>query len=416
MDIRIDTKIFNKMYIPYIMDYTHRYEVYKGSAGSGKSYYCTQKVVIKSLKSKRKVLFMRKVGATIKDSVWQLTLDVLEQFKILNKCKINVSNFSIELPNGSVFLYKSIDNPEKIKSITGITDIFVEECTEFSIDDISQLDLRLRAKVSNLQMFFCFNPISKANYTYSLWKFTEENQTQRIREYDDTIIFCSTYKDNRFLPESYINSLEAMKETNYTYYQIYCLGLFCTLDKLVFPNYKVEEFDYRDILKKEDTIAIFGLDFGYVNDPSALICVVVDEKNKILYVYDEMYEKGLLNNEIADKIKKMGISKEIIIADCAEKKSIDEMRKCGISRIKPCKKGKGSINHGLQKISQYRIIIHPKCVNAIVEIKNYTWKKDKSTGEYINEAIDSYNHLIGDSFRYAMQSLKAKGKILTVKL
>lgn len=415
MEIKIDPRIFNKMYIPYIMDYSHRYEVYKGSAGSGKSYYVTQKIVLKALQSKRKVLFMRKVGTTIKDSVWQLTIDVLHQFQMYEKCKVNKSDFTIELPNGSIFLFKSLDNPEKIKSIAGVTDIVCEECTEMTLDDVSQLDLRLRAREKNLQMYFMFNPISKANYTFNYFRFTEENQTERIREYEDTIVFCSTYKDNKFLPESYVKSLEAMKDTNFTYYQIYCLGLFCTLDKLVYPNYDIREFDYREILKQEGSKAIFGLDFGYINDPSALIQAVVSEQDKSIYIYDEMYQKGMLNNEIAAEIIKRGISKEVIIADCAERKSIDEIRRLGVARIKPCRKGKGSIMQGIQKIQQYKLVIHPRCTNTIVEIKNYTWKKDKATNEYVNTPIDDYNHIL-DSLRYAVQSIKKKAKIIDVGL
>lgn len=417
INLAIDKSIFNDIYLPYVTDYSHRYEVYKGSAGSGKSYYLTQKLLIKALSSKRKVLVMRKVGASIRDSVWDLFIEVLQQFQIYDKCKINKSDFKIELPNNSIFLFKGLDDREKIKSITGITDIFCEECTEFDKSDIIQLNLRLRAKAPNLQMFFAFNPIAKENYTYSYFKYNEceEYETIPIREYDNTIIFNTTYKNNKFLDKQYIASLEELKETSPYDYTVYALGRFANLGKLVYPNHQIMEFDWREILKKPNTKAIFGLDFGYINDPSALVFAIYSEDEKRIYIYDEIYQKGLLNNELAGLIIQKGIAKEIIIADCAERKSIDEIKKYGVSRIRPCRKGKGSILQGVQKIQQSKIIIHPNCTNAITEIRNYTWKKDKSTDEFVNEIEDSYNHLM-DALRYSIQSIKAKANILTIRL
>ena len=417
MEIQIDKKMFNEIYIPYLFDYSHRYEVHKGSAASGKSYFITQKLLIKALNNKRKILIMRKIGNTLKDSVWQLFIDMLHTFKIYDKCVVNKSEMKIKLPNESILLFKGLDDPERIKSITGITDIFLEECTEFSLDEVTQLDLRLRTKVQDLQMYFALNPVSKENYCYTYFRFDEheENEVIQKREYDKTIVFNTTYKNNKFLTQEYIDSLEAIKETNPYYYTVYVEGRFANLGKLVYPNFEIQEFDYKEILKQEDCMAIYGLDFGYVNDPSSLVFAIADQKNNRLYIYDEVYQKGLLNNEIAGIIIQKGISKEIIIADSAEKKSIEEIRRFNVSRIKPCRKGKGSILQGVQKIQQYKLIIHPSCVNAITEVRNYTWKKNKSTGEYINEPIDTYNHLL-DALRYSIQAIKKKAKILNAKL
>jgi phage terminase large subunit len=141
-----------------------------------------------------------------------------------------------------------------------------------------------------------------------------------------------------------------------------------------------------------------------INDPSAFVGAVVDEQNKKLYIFDEFYKKGMLNDAIAKLIKDKGYSKEIITADSAEQKSIEEIKREGIPRIKAARKGKDSILNGIQFIQQYEIIVHPLCVNIILELKNYTWKKDKSTGEYINEAVDKFNHLL-DALRYAMENI-----------
>ena len=136
MDLKIK---LNKPYKPYLCDYSHRFEIYYGGAGSGKSVFIAQKLILKALTEKRKALIMRKVGATLKDSVWQLVLDILVEWGQYGKCKINKSVFTIELPGGSILLFKGMDDSEKIKSITGITDIWVEEATEFSEEEKYQL-------------------------------------------------------------------------------------------------------------------------------------------------------------------------------------------------------------------------------------------------------------------------------------
>lgn len=361
------------------------------------------------------MLIMRKVGATLRDSVWQQFIDALQQFQIYDKCIINKSNFTIELPNDSVFLFRGLDDSEKIKSITGITDIFVEEATEFELQDILQLNLRLRAATKYNQMLFAFNPISKSSWVYEYFFFNSDNEIQPSREYQETIVLSTTFKDNKFLSKEFIQALEQLKDTDYVQYQIYTLGRFCSMDKLVYTNWTSQAFDWKDIKRKEDTFAIFGMDFGYVNDSTAFICSVVDEERKEIYVFDEHFEKGMLNTDIAEMIKKKGFAKEEIIADSAERKSIDELKRLGIPRIKPAKKGKGSILQGIQKLQQYKIIVHPLCTNIIEELQNYSWKKDKQTNEYINEPIDSFNHGL-DALRYSIQSIKKKPKLINIRL
>ena len=417
LELKIDKNIFNDFYYPYLMDYSHRFECHKGSAGSGKSMWISQKLFLKALNMpNRRILVMRKVGASIKDSTWQLFIDILHQFKMYDRCKVNKSDFTITLPNNSVFLFKGLDDPEKIKSII-VTDIFVEEATEFDLDSITQLNLRLRAKVPFTQMYFAFNPVNKSNFCFSFFKFSNENQTQPIREYDDTIVFCTTYKNNKFLSDDYIKTLEAMKETNYLYYQIYVLGLFCSTDKIVYNNWKVIDFDYKKLKKENpDMVAIFGMDFGYVTDASTLVASLVNEDKKEIYIFFEFYQKGMLNNELAQMIKDNGFAKEVIIADSAERKSIDEIKKLGVPRIKPARKGKGSILQGVQKLLQYKIYVHPSCINTIEELSNYSYKKDKQTNEYKNNEInDEYNHIL-DGLRYSLQALKAKPKLIKIRL
>lgn len=402
IELHLSRKLFNDAYYPFLFAYSNRYDVYYGGSGSGKSHFITQKILIKALKQKRKVLIIRKVARTLKDSVFQLLLDTLKQFQLYERCTINYSTFSITLPNGSQFLFKGIDDEgEKIKSITGITDCWIEEATELFQNDFTQLDLRLRTLEPNPQIFLSFNPTSKVNWVYK--HFFENGKP------DSCSILKTTYKDNRFLPESYIATLEALQSTNPAYYRIYALGEFASLDKLIYSNYSVEEFD----IKQVKGTAIVGLDFGYIADATALIAGKVDEANKVIYIADEHYQTGLLNDAIAKLITDKGYSKEIIIADSAEQKSIEEIKRKGIPRIRPASKGQGSVIHGIQFIQQFKLIVHPKCENTITELQNYAWRKDKHSNEYVNEPIDSFNHCL-DALRYAVQIVNQSNKLQTI--
>ena len=369
-------------------------------AGSGKSHFITQKLIIKACKEKRKVLVVRKVMATQKDSCWQLFLDMFSAFNLTPYITINKTNFTITLSNGSVFLFKGLDDKEKIKSIVGITDIWAEECSEFVDEDITQLDLRLRAKVNNLQLYFSFNPISKANWTYKKW-FAEKSVVD-----ENTLIVQTTYKDNRFLPEAYIKSIEDLKSRNYTFYKVYALGEFATLDKLVFTNWEIKQFNHEQIQGE----LLIGLDWGFVNDKTALICSLLVEEEQAIYIFDAFGQTGLTNPQIASMIKEKGYSKSLIIADSAEPKSIEEIKQNGITKVKPAKKGKGSIIAGIQKLQAYRIYILPSLLDVIEEFQNYSWKKNKE-GEYINEPIDDFNHYI-DALRYSLDCSKKKLRVL----
>jgi len=395
-------KVFNRNIFNILTDYSHFTEVHYGGGSSGKSHGVVQKVVLKALqdwKYPRKILWLRKVGATIADSLFQDVKGCLVDFKIWDFCEWNKTDNRITLPNGAVFLFKGMDNSEKIKSIKGISDVVMEEASEFHLNDYTQLTLRLRErKHLNKQIFLMFNPVSKLNWVYKYF-FTGE-------PHKNTLIQQSSYKDNKFLDEMTRQNLEDLASRNPAYYKIYALGEFATLDKLVFPTH-TERLISPDEVKHLPSY--FGLDFGYINDPSALIHVKIDTRNKQLYIIDEYVKTGMLNDEIANVIKQLGYAKERITADSAEKKSIAEIKRKGIERIKPAMKGADSIMSGIQFISQFDIIVDERCTKTIEELNNYTWKKDKNTDEYYNEPVDTYNHSI-DALRYAVEELMLKDK------
>lgn len=205
--------------------------------------------------------------------------------------------------------------------------------------------------------------------------------------------------------------MEDYKKTNPYYYRVYCLGEWGSLSKQIFTNYTIRNLDI-DELRKQNYIHCVGVDFGYVNDPTTIIQSLVDEEHKKIYIYNEFYETGLLNNEIARQLKALGLEKSTIVADSAEQKSIEEIKREGIRRIIPSRKGKDSVIQGIQKLQQYELIVDSGCPNTIEELENYSWKKDRS-GEYINQPVDQHNHCI-DALRYSLQCVDSKPKLKTL--
>ncbi|WP_404959960.1 PBSX family phage terminase large subunit [Staphylococcus pseudintermedius] len=403
LNFKQPSKVFNKNIFEILFNYDYFTEVHYGGGSSGKSHGVIQKVVLKALKDweyPRRILWLRKVQSTIKDSLFEDVKECLINYGIWDMCLWNKTDNKVELPNGAVFLFKGLDNPEKIKSIKGVSDIVMEEASEFTLNDYTQLTLRLRERKHKLkQIFLMFNPVSKLNWVYKY--FFEHGKPMK-----GVLIRQSSYKDNKFLDDMTRENLEMLATRNPAYYKIYALGEFATLDKLVFPKY-----EKRIISDKEvgHLPSYFGLDFGYVNDPSAFIHVKIDSDNKKLYVMTEYVKKGMLNNEIAQVINDLGYSKEKITADSAEQKSIMEIKANGIDRIVPAMKGKDSVMAGIQFISQFDIVIDERCYKTIEEFDNYTWKKDKNTDEYYNEPVDTYNHCI-DALRYAVEALTIQKK------
>lgn len=400
------SKVFNKQIYNQLNDFDTFTEVHYGGASSGKSHGVVQKVVLKALKpwnKPRRVLFLRKVATTVKDSIFEDVLACLSSFGILDRCKVNMSDYRIILPNKATFIFKGMDNPEKIKSIKGLSDVVMEEATEFTLDDYTQLTLRLRDKGHvKKQIYLMFNPVSKVNWVYSYFFVNKQKNTKIIQ---------STYKNNRFLDDTTKENIEDLANRNPAYYKIYALGEFATLDKLVFPKYTKRLLNRNELLHLP---SYFGLDFGYVNDPSAFIHLKIDEVNKKIYFIEEYVRKGLLNDQIAQAIIDLGYQKEIITADSAEKKSIAEIKRLGVSRIRAAKKAPDSVIQGIQFLSQYEFIVDERCVKLIEELENYTWKKDRNTNEYTNTPVDSYNHVI-DATRYAVENIHNQVKIKTFK-
>lgn len=404
INLKLKKSLFNEAYYPLLLDYSKRYEIYYGGAGSGKSVHIAMKLIIKACNSKRKVLVVRKYATTLKDSVFQLIIDTLKKWKIYTYCKINLSTYTITLPNESVFLFKGMDDSEKIKSITDITDIWCEEATELQLDEYTQLDLRLRALTDNLQLFCSFNPVSKENWVFKKWFDIKA-------KYDaaNTMILKTTYKENKFLPQSYIDALEEKINSNPQYYKVYALGEFATLEGLVITNWKIEAFDAM-ALAASGLEHRAGMDLGYI-DKSAIINTLYDREHKTIYVFNEFYKSGCQLSELANAIKDMNLQKTKLYVDNAETRAIQYFKNEGINAY-PCLKGKDSVRGGLMFLQDNLIIVHPSCKSLIMELENFSYIKSKQ-GEFTEATTHEWSHAI-DALRYGFSDIYTNKKLKTL--
>ena len=407
IQLNIDKKVFLPCYRPYIFDYSNRYNVLYGGRGSGKTQFTLDKLVLKGLQERRTILLMRKVYRKCKDSVWKELKASVERFKLTQYFTFYEGDYrAVCKLNGTIFKCEGLDEAEKIKGFSEISDVLLEEATDFTLEDFELIDGSVRSVRYKLplQIYVLFNPIAKTNWVYKRFGF----DTGIVPA--NTFIQKTTYLDNPYLSEDYLARMEHMKQTNPTRWKIEALGDFVSLDKLIFQNYKVEEFDYTKIQGQ----LLVGLDFGFITDISALVASILDEENKTIYIFKEWGDTGKTNQELIEIIKALGFSKSVIIADSAEPKSIEEIKRGGIIKMKPATKGADSIIHGIQKLQNYHIVIHPSCSGVITEFENYSWKKNKD-GEYINQPIDSFNHYC-DALRYSLQCAATKLKTLSKNL
>lgn len=396
-----------------------RYRACKGSRASKKSKSMGLWSITNIMKyPESNMLVVRKTYRTLQDSCYKELLWAINRLGV-NKfwqCTKNPLEMTY-LPTGQKILFRGLDDPLKVTSITVDTGflcwVWIEEAYEITKEsDFDMLNESIRGKVPEgyfKQITLTFNPWNdkhwiKHRFFDDIVGTDEEGQPiykerKELINKDGSILAMTTnYKINEWLDEEDFKMFEDMKKRNPKRYNVAGLGNWGVVDGLIYENWKEQRFELDDI---KHCKTYCGLDFGYTNDPTAFIMLFLDKANKKLYVYDEIYEKGLSNKKIYDKIEELGYTKERITADSAEPKSIDELKTLGLRHIKGAKKGKDSINNGIQWIQELEIIIHPRCVNFITEISNYMWAKDKFDKK-LNTPIDDFNHLM-DAMRYALE-------------
>lgn len=384
-----------------------RYRVVKGSRGSKKSKTTALWIISNMMKyPEANTLVIRKTFRTLKDSCFTELKWAIHRLQVDNFWDIKESPLEMTYkPTGQKIYFRGLDDPLKVTSISvdiGVLCwLWIEEAYEImKEEDFDIIDESIRGKAPKglfKQITITFNPWNEHHWLKKRFFDVKDN---------DILAMTTNYMCNEWLDDADKKVFERMKKNNPRRYQVAGLGNWGIVDGLVYENWKEEDFDLN-IIRNLDSA--FGLDFGYTNDPTALFCGAIDLKNKKIYVFDEMYQKGMSNKAIYEKISQMGYAKEKITADSAEPKSIDELKGLGLRRITSAVKGKDSINNGIQFIQDFEIIIHPKCVNFITEISNYTWDEDKF-GNKINKPVDDFNHLM-DAMRYAVERYINQKKI-----
>ena len=393
--VNIDLKkITNEIYLPLYKNQS-RYLILYGGAGSGKSWYAAEKILIRIIKEERhRILVVRKVARTLRRSVFQLFQDLIIKWGLENYFVINKSDMDIKYYNGNRLYFAGVDDPEKLKSIEGITSMWIEEATELSLDDFNEIDRRLRGKTKNYkQVILTYNPILKKNWTF-LRFFTDMSE----EDLKDITKLRTTYKDNDFIKNdyAYMKLLEGYTGNMRT---VYTLGEYGQLENAIYTNWRMipdSEFPTTDE-------PIYGLDFGYIAQ-QACVKVQVDMEKRKIYLHEMFYKTRYTTKMFAEEMEGTGIETKRVIADSEAPDKIVELNdEYGYNYIEGANKGKGSVVAGIDFINQFEILITESSQNIKKEIEGYERKKDRDgiAKEEPNKGVD---HLM-DAFRYVLYTI-----------
>jgi len=372
MDVTIKaTPVFEMNYYS-----NKRYVVNQGGTRSSKTYSILQVLILKALESDKPLTLsiVRKTLPALKKSVLKDFIAILESMGLYNANNYNKTEGTYEL-NSSLFEFFSVDDEMKIRG-SKRDYLFINECNELTYPDFFQLQIR-----TTEQVFMDYNPSENVSWVYDL----ADTRT------DEVDFFKTTYKDNPYLEASIVAEIERLKDTDDDYYRIYGLGEKGGSRELVYQYTLIDNIPVE--LAK---LVGIGLDFGYVNDETAV--VEVWQQNDALYLNELVYQRGLTNADIANVLKSYGIDRTSeIIADSAEPKSIEELRRYGFN-THAAQKGPDSILNGIDIMKRNRLHITKASTNLIKELNAYKWMKD-SAGNLINKPLDYMNHLL-DAARY----------------
>jgi len=376
-----------------------KYIILMGGSGSGKSYAVADYVILSLLQGMRRWIITRKVAVTIRQSVFMLMVRRISDMGLSHLFRVNKSEMYIEGPNGSNCVFVGLDDVDKLKSIYDPTDAFIEEADQVSQADLEEIDRRIRTIGSKPRIVLSFNPTSA--YSWIKRYFFDE-----CKIFDHEILrIHTTYRDNKYLNPDYAQTIERLQETNPAAYRVYGMGEWGIVEGVIF-----DKWDTQDIPERVKLTG-YGLDWGFTNDPTALIAVY--ESGDDVWLDELIYEPGLTNQDLGLMFQSLGVRRtDEIVADSAEPKSIEEIYRQGYN-IHACVKGADSVRSGIAYMKSKRLHVTPRSTHLQKELSSYTWRQDKN-GNWLNEPVDDYNHAI-DAVRYRLTSKRQAVKAGNLK-
>lgn len=395
-----------------------RYIVMKGSAGSGKSVDTAQNYILRLMRDKgRNLVAMRKSDITNRDStfaeltgaIYRMFGDRAEQYWQINKSPLQLTCRA----NGNKVIFRGMNDDkqrEKLKSITfqrgKLTDVWLEEATEFTQADLEIIDDRLRGVLPDGQFYqirMTFNPVNQSHWIKKVFFDIPD---------PNVLTHHSTYLMNRFVDDAYRARMERRKLVDPEGYQIYGLGEWGEIGGLILHNWEIREISQN--LNDYDDIAV-GQDFGF-NHANAILLLGIRDDN--IYVLDEVYLFEKDTSEIIQEAIKRGIpTNRVMWCDSAEPDRIAMWQKAGFRRAYGVNKGgsAGSVKAQIDWLKQRSIYVHPHCVNTIKEMQQWKWKKDEKTGEYLDEPVPVMDDAMA-ALRYGVEGWrKSHGSVKAVR-
>lgn len=412
----------NDHFYDFIDDWEHKFYFLVGGYGSSKSYHVAVKLIKKLLQEKRKTLVIREVFDTIRDSCFDLLEEVANAMGVEEYLTFTTSPMQVRFKNGSRIIFKGMDKPAKLKSLNGVSVVWIEECSEVKYEGFKEILGRLRHPTLSNHIILSTNPVSKSNWCYKhffqdrknnvLILDDEELYRMRIMIVGNTYYHHSTVDDNFFVPASYVEQLDDLQIHDPDLYRVARKGRFGINGTLVFPQFEIQPHKkVLELMKAvKSPLEKNGMDFGFVTSYNAALRMLIDHEEKILYIYKEYYSRNKTDPEIAEDMEDW---KDIVIkADCAEPKAIKFYKQAGF-RMKACKKFKGSRSMYTKKVKRFKkIICSDACPNTIDELKELTFAVDKD-GEIIEDEFNIDPHTLSAIWYglddYEVSNLKGGG-------
>lgn len=405
-------KAVNPRFEDFLFDWDYREYLLVGGYGSSKSYHIALKLVLKALEQRRKILVVREVYDTIRESCFDLFLEILEDLDLLDpntnrkqskKVRYKTSPMQLSFPNGSKIIFKGMDKPGKLKSINGVSIVWLEEASEIKYAGYKELKGRLRHPSLSLHFILSTNPVGTENWIYqhffkrtnddgSVTTILDDQRLYRKRTIVKNGVYYhhSVVDDNLFVPKSYVHTLDDMQNYDPDLYRVARLGQFGLNGVRVLPQFQVAASHAKVMRAVQGIPSKFkftGFDFGFETSYNAVIRMAVDDKEKVLYIYWEYYKNHMTDDQTAAELAELGLQGEQIIADNEDPKAIQYYRQMGF-KIRPCHKWAGSRLANTRKVKRFRkIICSPNCINAIRELSTLTYAKDQKD----NLIFDQFN-------------------------